>query len=275
MNESTPTLDDLALFLCVAESASLTEAARRSEVPLPTLSRRMTQLERTTGRALFMRGKAGYALSADGRALASELTGLHDLRHRVTRWQRADTGPAPVRITTGFWTARYLAQHLVPDPGALWFPAFVPSNAALDLARRAADIGIRNAVPDHPWLARRRVWQVQQAVYGRDQDVTGFVALPASASLPASQRWVHDHHPNDIRATALDPRLCLDLALAGFGRIVLPCFVGDAEPGLQRLYDPIPELTHDAWLVSHHEARNDPPIRAAISAILAALSKSD
>lgn len=267
MNESAPSLDDLALFLLVAQHGSLTAAARLSGTPLPTLSRRMTALEAQTGRPLFLRGRAGYALTGEGRALAVEVADLSALRRRVDRFLDSDTGPRRVRITAGFWTSRFLAQALAPDPTGRWVPEFLPSNAAIDLARREADIGIRNRAPDHPWLARQRARPILYAVYGLPGAPDRFVTLPASADKPPSQRWVHDHHADRILTTASDSRLCLDLALNGFGRIVLPCFAGDTEPGLDRLSEPIDALTHDEWLVSHHEARHDPPIRAALDAL--------
>lgn len=271
MNESSPAISDLQLFLVVADGGSLTEAARRTGTPLPTLSRRMTRLEFNTGRALFLRGKAGYALTADGRALAEAVGGLHDVQRRVRRWQDQATGATQVRITAGTWTAAHLARALAPDPDAGWTPVFVASNAQLDLARREADIGLRNTAPDHPWLARQRMRRIAYAIYATGPEIAGFVALPKTEDLPASQRWLHARHGDEIRATATDPRLCLDLAHRGYGRLVLPCFAGDAAPGLHRLSDEIGELAHDEWLVSHHEARHDPPIRAALTAIRAAL----
>lgn len=271
MNESQPSLDDLALFLDVAAAGSLTEAAQRRGVPLPTLSRRMTKLEQATGRTLFLRGRAGYALSGDGRALAAELRDLPGVRRRVARWMQADQGPIRVRITAGFWTARHLATRLAPDRSAPWVPAFVASNATLDLARREADIGIRNRAPTSARLAQQRLRRVDYAIYATGPEVTGYVALPAGAGLAASQRWLHDTHGDQIVTTATDPRLCLDLALAGFGRVVLPTFAGDATAGLIRVSAQIEALRHDAWLVSHHEARHDPPIRAALNAIATAL----
>ncbi len=263
MSETPASLDDLALFAHVAQAGSLSAASRATAIPLPTLSSRMAKLERDLGRSLFQRGPAGYALTAEGRALAQEVEGLADTRRRVTRWQQAESGPPPVRITAGFWTARAIALGLAPDPNRLWQPHFVAASAALDLARREADIGIRSAPPDHPWLARQRLSEVQFAIFGRP-DATGFVATPPNV---ASQRWVHDHHGGEITAQANDPRLCLDLALAGHGRIVLPVFVGDTIRDLQRLSDPIAGLTHAAWMVMHQDARHDPPIRAAIAEI--------
>lgn len=267
MNESHPTLNDLELFLAVAEAGSLTAAGAATQTPLPTLSRRMTALERQLTRTLFMRGKSGYALTADGRALAASLIGLHDIKRQVSRWQTQSQGPTKVRITAGFWTSRFLAQNLTIPTSAGWVPVFVPSNVALDLARREADIGIRNRTPDHPWLARQRLRSIDYAIYANDPSVQGFVTLPQGVAMPPSQHWVHRHHSDQIVTTASDTRLCLDLALSGFGQIVLPCFIGDAETGLSRRSDAIADLHHDEWLISHHQARHDPPIRAALRAI--------
>ncbi|GAA4225461.1 DNA-binding transcriptional LysR family regulator [Sagittula marina] len=270
MNE-TPSLDDLALFQRVAEHGNLTAAAREAGVPLPTASRRMTRLEAQTGRILFLRGKAGYALSAEGRALAAETAGLTTLQRRLSRHLDSTPGPRRVRITAGVWTARCLAQRLPPQPTPTWLPEFIPSNTHLDLARREADIGIRNRPPDHPWLARQRTRQVSYAVYGLPDAPSGFVTLPGEP-LPPSQAWVHAHHGDAIATTATDPRLCLDLTLAGLGRMVLPDFTAATEPRLIRLSPVIDALTHDEWLVSHHEARHDPPIRLALDALMQVLT---
>ena len=54
---------------------------------------------------------------------------------------------------------------------------------------------------------------------------------------------------------------------AGIGRTVLPMFVGEGRPGLVRVSDPIDALETEEWLVSHHEARHEPAIRAALDAV--------
>lgn len=275
MNESDVNFSDLSLFLSVAQCGSLSEAALKTNVPLPTLSRRMGRFEQTTGRKLFLRGRAGYALTVDGQALADELSGLDDIRRRYATWLNGTDGPAQVRITAGVWTSRYLAMRLTNTALSLWTPVFAPSNALLDLARREADIGLRSAPPDHKWLARQRLRNITYAVYGISDDIDGFVTLPATANLPPSQTWLHKHHADDIKTTAEDVRLCLDLALAGHGRILLPSFTGDAEPGLIKLSEPIEELTHEEWLVSHQDARNEPPIRAALTAIASTLTQTN
>ncbi|WP_226621155.1 LysR family transcriptional regulator [Alloyangia pacifica] len=272
-----PSLDDIALFLAVADAGTLAGAAKRSGASMPTLSRRMTELERQLGAPLFQRGARRYALTAEGRQLAEEMRGLREVTARLERWQQGGTGPVRVRITAGLWTSRFLARGLVGvwSPEAPWLPEFTASNADLDIARRAADIGVRNRRPDQPWLAGRRTRRLSYAAYGRDAQVQGYVTLPPGAATTPSERWLRATHSDEIVTHASDARLALDLALAGVARIVMPCFAGDAEPGLLRLSDPIEALSHDEWLVAHHEARHDPPVRAALDAVHALLAAPD
>jgi DNA-binding transcriptional LysR family regulator len=262
-------LDDIALFVAVADAGGLAGAARATRASVPTLSRRMTELERQTGRRLFQRGRRGYALTAEGRALLEEAEALRALAGRLARWRAQGRAAARVRITAGLWTSRFLARHIrrVWSPGDAWVPEFLASNADVDIARREADIGLRNRRPEQSWLAGQRTMGVDFAAYAADPEVAGFVALPESAATTPSELWVRRTHGDAIVTTASDMRLALDLALAGIGRIVMPCFAGDAEPGLVRVSEPIAELASHSWLVSHHDSRHDPPVRAALDAI--------
>ncbi len=269
-------LDDYALFLAVADAGGLSGAARTTGQSAATLSRRMTALERRLDRRLFERGQRGYTLTAAGRALLAEAEPLRGALQRLNRFAEASTRPR-VRITAGFWTSQFIARHL-PDiwsPEALWIPELVTSNAAVDIARREADIGIRNRRPDQNWLAGRKTLTVVYAEYATARDVAGYLSAPEDQARTPSDRWLRKAHGDVIVTTASDPRLRLDLALAGLGRIVLPCFAGDAVEGLSRVSPEIRELSHEEWLVAHHDARQDPPIRAALDAITDLLCNTD
>ncbi|MFZ3581969.1 LysR family transcriptional regulator [Loktanella sp. DJP18] len=261
-------LDDLALFLAVIAAGGLQGAVATTGVSAPTLSRRMTALETQTGR-LFHRGVTGFALTARGRDLAATAAPLTELQDRIARWVTADSGPLPVRITAGSWTSRFLARHIgqVWQPGAVWTPAFLSANALLDIARRAADIGIRSSRPTQSWLAGRQTGTVRHAAFARDSDVQGYIALPSGAPSTPAERWLRATHAEEIVTTANHESLALDLARAGIGRLVLPTFAGADNTGLVQVGDPVPELAHEEWLVSHHAARDDPPIRAALTAL--------
>ena len=261
-------LDDLTLFLAVCRAGGLAGALAETGQSAPTLSRKMTGLEQMTGRRLFLRGNQGFALTAEGRALREEAAALGAVQRRLELW-RAGAAAMRVRITAGTWTSGWLARNIGAywQKDAGWVPEFLASNADLDIARRAADVGIRNRRPEQSWLAGRRLRRIAFAEYGTAADVTGYVTLAAGAAGTPSTRWVHANRAEAIVTTVTDMRLGVDLAKSGVARVVLPTFAAEGISGLSRLSDPIEELAHEEWLVTHHEARHDPPVRRAINAL--------
>ncbi|MFY0618730.1 LysR family transcriptional regulator [Shimia sp.] len=266
--EQSPPLDDLALFVDVAETGGLAGAARRTGATVPTLSRKMAALERQLGRKLFERGPRGYALTTEGRALLDQLDDLRAVRARLTR-VLSNPEAVRVRLTAGSLTAGFIARRLATvwsqkDP---WRLEFVEGSKMLDIARRDADIGVRNRRPDQPWLAGRRTRKVEFAEFASSEQVTGYVTFRQGPDPTASTRWIHANHADEILTTASSPFTLMHLAQAGVGRIVVSTTAALDMPGLHQVSPVIEELTNDEWLVCHHEARHDPPIRAALDAV--------
>jgi DNA-binding transcriptional LysR family regulator len=234
----------------------------------------MTELERVTGRRLFRRGKFGYVLTPEGRELSSKSNGLRDMSARLSAWGQSPSAVPRVRITAGSWTSRYLARTIgrVWRPGDPWVPEFLAANARLDIARREVDIGVRAFRPEQSWLAAKLTSRISYAVFGKSETVQGFIALAEGLASTPAERWLRTNHADGIVTTVNTERLALDLARSGMGRMVMPVFAGADETGLVRLSDPIDEIEHEEWLVSHHEARHDPHIRRALTAIEALLT---
>lgn len=271
--KDTPKLDDYLLFIAVADGGGLVGAEKATGTPSPTLSRRMNALERALGKRLFERGARGYTLTSDGRALAAETEHLRAASQRLVNFNATPSHPL-VRITAGHWTTQYIARHFgaVWSQDSPWVPELVASNAMVDIARREADIGIRNRRPEQAWLAGRLTGRITYAEFARDATVTGYVTLPENIANTPSQRWLRQQKPDEIVSTASDTRAEADLAVGGVGRVILPAFAGHAMPDLVQVSPEIDALTHEEWLVSHHDARHDPPIRAALEAIATLLS---
>jgi DNA-binding transcriptional LysR family regulator len=253
--------NDLRLFVLTARLGGLAAAARAAGVSPPTLGRRLQALEAATGRSLFERRASGYVLTDAGRDLLAHAEPVEAAMLDVERWRDHGAAGRTVRVSAGSFTSRFLAQHFgeILAAGDAFRLQLLPAEARLDIARRAADIGIRNRRPEEAWLAGQRIGEVAYAVYGPvGAAPSGFVAS-LEATTP-SARWLRARHADAIAVEVGSPRLVLDLALAGAGRALLPCFVGDPEPGLVRL-ETLPELATEQWLVMHHEERNDPAVR--------------
>ena len=58
-------------------------------------------------------------------------------------------------------------------------------------------------------------------------------------------------------------------ARAGIGLAVLPCYLGDAEPGLVRALPggPVPALARELWIVTHQDLRRTARVRAFFDAV--------
>ncbi len=88
-------------------------------------------------------------------------------------------------------------------------------------------------------------------------------------------RRVRERHGGEAVTRANSPHLAAALARAGAGRVVLPMFAGARMIGLARVSEPIAVPRSEQWLVSHHDARGEPAIRAALDAIGSHLERRD
>lgn len=259
--------NDIRIFLAVAQAGGLTGAAGKLNGSPATLGRHITRLEEAMGQNLFIRSATGYALSDAGQELFAEVKPMEVAALGVERWREERTGTRTVRVSAGSWTSWFLARHMhkLQQPGDAFRLAFVSAEERLDIARRHADIGIRNARPVEIGLAGRTVGDVAFAAYRKvGASPQGWIA---SASSTPSARWVRVNHGDHIAVEANTARVAMDLCEAGAGKAVLPCFVGDQNGILERVGGLIETLTHRQWLVAHHETRNQTAIRTILNRI--------
>jgi len=79
-----------------------------------------------------------------------------------------------------------------------------------------------------------------------------------------------------IVATVSDIQSQLAIALSAPVAVELPCYVGDAQPGLVRLSSDRLRDLNSLWLLSHESLRRSPRIRAAFEALsTSALGRKD
>lgn len=88
----------LALFLAVADAASIRQAAERLNMSQPPLSRAIRELEERLGCRLFDRHAAGIALTSAGRALRPYAIQIDHLLKDAERDMSAIAAPAHVRL---------------------------------------------------------------------------------------------------------------------------------------------------------------------------------
>ena len=257
--------DDLAAFLAIARTGGLSGAAREIGSSPPTLSRRMRDLERRLGRELFVRCSHGYDLTDAGVQLREDLQPAELAILRATMPAQQSTLPV-VRITAGTWTMLALANAL---PSIIGTPPdlrvrLLQGEDVLSIPRREAAIGFRNNRPTDIGLAARKLRPVNFAPYAAPSASKNWIVVRAKTP---SAKWVLERCGDAVIAEVDTPRLALDLAIQGIGQVILPTFIGDASPALQKVGSNVEELAHDQWLVAHDDDRNLPEIRRALDRI--------
>lgn len=261
--------EDLRLFIAVARGGGLSTAARETGRSAATLGRRMLALERRLACDLFVRHERGYDLTSEGQALLVELLETESRIARIVTI-RGGEGLPLVKVSAGTWTTMPLLaamDDLLGSPPDLRL-RFIASERRLDISRREAVIGFRNARPSEAGLAGRRLGRVDFAPYAREDAPERWIKV---LSNTPSARWLDTSIDKPFLCEVSAPRNSLDLALAGKGIALLPTFVGDAQPGLRRRSGIVPELSHDQWLVIHDDDRHLPEVRRAIDRMIAVI----
>jgi DNA-binding transcriptional LysR family regulator len=140
--------DDVQLFLVIAETGSLSRAAKRLKVGQPTISRRLADLEYRLGYQLFQRQVAGAVLTTAGERLVEPAKRMAEWAGEVSRAAGQGSGgprgvvrvTAPPGIAFDF-VAPFAA--VVRDRYPEIRLELLTSVRLLDLARGEADLALR------------------------------------------------------------------------------------------------------------------------------------
>jgi DNA-binding transcriptional LysR family regulator len=157
-------------FLAVAETGSLSGAARSLSLSQPTLGRQIKQLEDQMGLRLFERQARGLELTDTGESLLEPARAMHaafgQLRLRAAGRDHKMEGT--VRITA----SEVMAHHVLPKIIAGMREAepniqieLVPSDASENLLFREADIAVRMYRSTQLDVITKQIGTVEMGIY--------------------------------------------------------------------------------------------------------------
>jgi DNA-binding transcriptional LysR family regulator len=282
--------DEFRLVKAISDSRSLGGAAGLLGLNHSTVFRRLAALETAVGARLFERSREGYRPTPEGDemiALATTMAeSIIEFERRVAGRDIRPTGQ--LRITA----VEAVGQHVLPailgqfqaqNPGV--FIELILSNSVLNLSRRDADVAIRMTNDPPESLVGRRICAVRWAAYCRRDlasaqglrviDSAPFVGLADDFGPVAGRRWIEAHvPPGRLAAKVNSVHTMRELVAHGFGATLLPCFLGDTNPALVRIGQPLPSLDMDLWILTHSDLRRSARVRAFMDFAGAELAKS-
>lgn len=280
--------DDLRVFLALAREGTLTTAAKALGVSHPTVSRRVSVLEKQIGARLFERLPDRFVPTSAGEELLADTQAMEKAAHSIHRRSAglSDTVSGTVRLSAGEAMAALIARHVGELRARLNQIEFevASSHTLANLSRREADLLIREQVPELGGIVARKLGRVAYAIYAARDFPIG--RLPKGDPMPGlldqpwmgfdedhgyfpGQSWMHERLGNRRLVVRVNNWLVLqDAVRAGAGLTVLPCYLGDPDPGLKRLGGVIADVFADQWLLVHRDLRALPRVRAVMDAVI-------
>ncbi len=161
--------EDLQLFLAIAETGSLSAAAKVLAQGQPTVSRRLAALEYRVGTPLFLRSVTGVAMTVAGERLLPSAKKMAEFAGEAGRSLGASDGKVRglVRVTAPpsvcfEFLAPFAAMLATKQPGLQL--EVLSTMHYLDLARGEADLAIRSRAPTQSELTIVTRKKVRSAV---------------------------------------------------------------------------------------------------------------
>ena len=269
--------NDLRHILAVARSRALAPAARQLGVNETTVARRIARVEHSLGSKLFDRIEGAMVLTEAGEIAAERAERLEaEVDFLTAAASGLDASAAgTVRVSA---IPLIVNRMLIPALPLLYgvHPQLCLQAIAeprnVSLTKREADIALRFARPDREQkVIARRIGTLSYAVYGPSRRAAGrlrwitydpgMVALPHVAWI---EKAIRLERGAPASLTVNDSEVALHAIRAGVGKSLLPCAVGDREPGLSRLDDPTPVLDRELWLLMLPEFKALARIRAVV-----------
>lgn len=274
---------DLQVFLAIARAGQMARAGTALGIDPTTTSRRLRRLEARLGAALFEQTREGQVMTEAGEALMVKVEAMAQAAMAIDESSRPGatgqlTGTLRISASEGFGSW-FLAAH-VPDFARL-HPALmldlVASSGFLSLSKREADIAVMLSRPKAGPVIARKLSDYSLQLYASQTYLDGAGTPRGTADLLKGHglvgyipdllyapelRYLDEIQAGlapTVRSSSINAQHHLIAAGAGIG--VLPCFMGDADPGLVPVL-PDRRIIRSFWLVTHRDTHQLARVRA-------------
>lgn len=287
-NDVAANWDVYRYFLAVAQSGSISAAAKILGDSQPTVGRKIRELERVLGTRLLERTTSGVVPTSSGAGILSLVERIAEatmaIRDHVQELDARIAGKITVTAPEGLGVA-----ILAPR-----FADFCRHHPELDLelllgasklkiVNGEADIAVRVGDPVNPSLTGRRVGEVQFGLFASPayREIHG---LPANLDLLADHplidgltdlgqttqsAFLRQFCPNArriLRTNNISAQMAA--AQASLGIVMLPKYlVGDSD-GLIEVLGHVEKPSDDVWILTRNNTKHQAPLRAVMDFLI-------
>ena len=280
-------------LVAVAESGSLSAAARKLGVSQPTIGRRIEQLERQLDTLLFARTPQGLNLTPTGEQILNYAQRMHEEALAIERIasgadQRLE---GKIRITLtdlmgNHWLPTKLPEFHQRFPGLRL--EIVVENRTLDLVKREADIAVRMARPQQLDLVVRKSVKFNFGLYASleylqahgqpeklqelrqhyfisyDETIFNNAGLKRLEAMFGDKHILQRYTSNAGILAALNQH-------SGLGAV--GCYFADKTENLQRILPEQVDYAFDVWVATHVDLYKSARIKVVFDFLIEKLAE--
>ena len=278
--------DDLRVILAIGREGTLSGAARVLGTSHSTVFRQINAIEARFDTRFFNRLASGYALTESGEAaLRTAAVIEEDILELARELQGKDLRlQGRIRLTVPEGVAHYLLSphiasfyRLHPD---IQIDLLISSHT-MQLDRHEVDLALRVTSQPPPASIGKKVADFTIAVYAAPTYLDGvkdvaltdyhYVLTKDGLDWLPPSIWKNKARPKVI-CTADNILAVANAAKEGMGATILPCFIGDSEPRLQRLTAPLNDMKLELWILTHADLRQTARVKALMTHLYEGLS---
>ncbi|SMX46577.1 LysR family transcriptional regulator [Actibacterium lipolyticum] len=268
-------------FLAVAESGSLSAAARAIGVSQPTIGRQIRLMEDALGVQLFLRQPRGFALSETGAALMGPARAMRDAAGAMalTAAGHSQGISGVVRVTASVAVSHYLLPPILAEIRNR-HPEIelelVSSDTSENLLFREADIALRMYRPKQLNVVTQHLGDIPLGVYGAktylekagvpkgipdlfDHALVGYDRSELIICGMRERGLEADRHAFTTRCD--NHAVYWEMVRAGCGLGFGQVPIGDYDPLVERVLPELPVPPLPIWLTAHEAMRQTPRLR--------------
>ena len=262
--------DDVRFFLALCREGSVSQAGKALGVNHTTVARRIAAFESKLGTRLFDRTRDGYAMTQAAENMYGKALDMESYALAIDRAMYGQDAElrGPLKLTAPYDFANRVIVPALPkfrDKYPCIELDLLTTTGLVDLAAREADIAVRLTPKPPEYLIGRKVLPLRHGVYGAPKYIA---SMPEKADVilfrsdDVLPEWAEQHYPNANVVLRTDNLTTMRSAVAaGFGLARMPCYEGDAEPGIRRIDEPLTPSTWGVWILSHVDLRSTARVR--------------
>lgn len=272
--------DDIKVFLEVARTEKLSEAAKRLDIDASTVSRRLHKLEESLTTQLFERTLDGHQLTPDGKSLLAHARQMETNvlnAHSLIKDNNADnSGLVRIGLTEAFGNF-FIAPHItdLQKQHPHLHIDLINFTRDVKITRNEADIAIALEKPKSSSVIVTKLCDYQLQIYA-DKDYLASVNQAITINALGEHPWVS--YVDELMFTeqlsyvkevadSISPVFRSNSVVSqysaiksGIGIGILPCFLAVQDPNLIKVCADEVIITREFYLITHPESKRLPRV---------------